>query len=197
MSILAGIGGFWFGVVAIIALIAGIIALSTRNFWTFILFVGLFFGFTEAVGGEYSGWAYITQNWVMLLEYGAIYIVAGFAWATLAWVIHLHKQKQKYSEVRNRLLPMFLTKMGVQELTPDLYEAFRKYVVGNAGDVLESTYINKGVLAEQVILWPIKIVAFFFGDAIRILVDGFVSLFGNFFSAIKRRMFREFSELEL
>ncbi len=197
MDFIAGLSGFWLGIIFSLAALVALISIGTKSYWWATGVVILTILFSQ----QTNGWGildFIVANWKSTLVSLSVYIGLGLAWATFAWFLHLNKIKAKYQEVREQLLPRFLENKGVQSLTQDLHEEFRKFIYSNAGTVLpkEQLTVDKGVMIGQVILWPFKLGAFVLGDALKYIVDVFVGLFGGFFKRIQKFVFRNFPELQ-
>ena len=195
MDFFAGIGFFWVGVVATIGFLIAIVSVATRSYWWATGFVILTLAFTHLTAFSLVDWT--LTNWFTVLKYFSIYIVLGLIWATFAWFLHLNKLARQYDSNRAILLPRYLQVKGVNALTPDLHQDFREYMAAQSGSVLSTRNLtmSPSVMTGQVILWPFKLVAFFLGDAIKFIVDGFLSLFGGFFTRIQKWVFRKFPEL--
>lgn len=197
MDILAGLSFFWIGVIFAAFILAAIIALSTRSFgWAFIVIVS---GLAVSHLTSYSAFYWLQENWWLFTKIAVTYIAVGLIWATFAWFLHRLKVRSRYDAARTKLLPRFLEEQGATELTPALRGKFREYMEDKAGrDANVSatqTQMSKGVMVEQVVLWPFKLIGFFLGDAIRHVVDLFLSLFGGVFSRINKWVFRNYPEL--
>ncbi len=183
----------WFGAFSAVLGFFFVVALATRSyFWAAGLAIAFFVisHFTP-----FSAFAYVVANWPQLVMWGAIYLMFGSLWAVFAWVLYLHKQRSEYRERREHYLVHWLREAKLTAFDPALHsKAFGDYMRLHT-NIDRSLTLSKSTVAEQILFWPLKIVAFFIGDFIRVFVDAFMSLFGGLFSKIRNYMFRDFPEL--
>jgi len=196
MDFVYAMSGFWVGVTAAFMLVIALIAGATgRNNGTAVLFILAALVFTSLT--QYSPLSWTWENWPTAIMYFSIYLMIGVVWSTFAWFIHLRKKAAEYESHRAKLLPKYFTARGISgPLRPEDYADFREFMQ-QQGNFLPSNNLSmdRSVMAGQILFWPFKVVGFILGDFLSVLVDAILGLFGGWYRAIQRYVFRKFPEL--
>lgn len=193
---LAGISGFWLGALAVLALLFIAILFATGN---------RFIGSAAIVGAfivsQYTAFPLITLaliNWYTLLIYGGVYLGVGFVWSVFAYIFRLLRVRNQYAHDRKEYLQQFLKENNLTELKDADVPKWRDWLESTAlyRRYEEKTRMTTSYFIGTAVFWPVSIFEATIKDIVVVVFTAIYKRLGNFFSNIRRWIFRDFVELQ-
>ncbi len=162
-------------------------------------------------------WLYIKTNYATMLTYVAYYLVIGVVWSFVKWYMFLLREKDSYTEMRDKFFKEMANKADQlavrwskdEETVIKASEIKAKFLNGEfpnekAKQAWKSKIeykefppkasTNKSRITTWMIYWTFSMVGTFFGDWLKDLFNFIYNLFGNVYDKISHSVFGKFEE---
>lgn len=190
------VGEFWFWSLFSVFMILELICAVRIKLFQAVLHAMAFF-VVLLLFSDLKPFTYIAENWLTLIEYGALYIAIGVLWSFVHWTRKVYKAADRLSETIEAYRIAHNYPQGWAPETKDQWEEISRrishYGSSDIESIIPKALNNKEEIVTWMTLWPFDMVIFLLKDLFVEMWDWLFSRFRMLYQSISNRAFRKFN----